>query len=126
MLAHFSVAKAKATDFFLRLPTLTANNFEALHPSDPLSTIFKDLNLLKKYIKNQEKFRSDFALLFVFVCLFLWTPSFEGIRYPYWDFAYGRGWRRCSAPYQAKELQITTLANPGRQTNFLTPRPVQS
>ena len=27
-------------------------------------------------------------------CLFLWTPSFEGIRYPYWDFAYVRGWRR--------------------------------
>jgi len=27
--------------------------------------------------------------LFVFCfCLFLWTPSFEGIRYPYWDFAY--------------------------------------
>ena len=51
------------TDFFLRLPTLTANNFEALHPSDPLSTIFKDLNLSKKYIKNQKKFRSDFALL---------------------------------------------------------------
>ena len=28
------------------------------------------------------------------VCLFLWTPSFEGIRYPDWDFAYVRGWRR--------------------------------
>ena len=25
------------------------------------------------------------------VCLFLRTPSFEGIRYPYWDFAYVRG-----------------------------------
>ena len=31
-----------------------------------------------------------------------------------------------NAPYQAQELQITTLANPGIQTNFLPPRPVQS
>ena len=30
------------------------------------------------------------------------------------------------APYQAQELQITTLANPWIQTNFLPPRPVQS
>ena len=30
----------------------------------------------------------------LFVCLFLWTPSFEGIRYPYWDLVYVRGWRR--------------------------------
>ena len=32
--------------------------------------------------------------LYLFVCLFLWTPSFEGIRYPYWDLVYVRGWRR--------------------------------
>ena len=31
-----------------------------------------------------------------------------------------------NAPYQAQELQITTLANPGIQTNFLPLRPVQS
>ena len=31
-----------------------------------------------------------------------------------------------NAPYQAQELQITTLANLGIQTNFLPPRPVQS
>ena len=31
-----------------------------------------------------------------------------------------------TAPYQAQELQITTLPNPGIQTNFLPPRPVQS
>ena len=31
-----------------------------------------------------------------------------------------------NAPYQAQELQITTLANPGIQTNFLPPRLVQS
>jgi len=31
-----------------------------------------------------------------------------------------------NAPYQAQELQITTLANPGIQKNFLPPRLVQS
>ena len=31
-----------------------------------------------------------------------------------------------NAPYQAQELQITTLANPGIQANFLPPRLVQS
>ena len=31
-----------------------------------------------------------------------------------------------SPTHQAQELQITTLANPGIQTNFLPPRPVQS
>ena len=31
-----------------------------------------------------------------------------------------------NAPYQAQELQITTLANPGIQTNFLPPRSVLS
>ena len=30
-----------------------------------------------------------------------------------------------NAPYQAQELQITTLANPGIQRNFLPPRPIQ-
>ena len=29
-------------------------------------------------------------------------------------------------PYQAQELQIITLANPGIQMKFLPPRPVQS
>ena len=30
-----------------------------------------------------------------------------------------------NTPYQAQELQMTTLANPGKQTNFIPPRPVQ-
>ena len=30
-----------------------------------------------------------------------------------------------NAPYQAQELQITTLANPGIQKNFLPPRPLK-
>ena len=31
-----------------------------------------------------------------------------------------------NAPYQAQELQIKTVANPGIQTNFQPPRPIQS
>ena len=62
-----------------------------------------------------------------FVCLFLRTPSFEENWVSLMGFSllsgagvYG------NAPYQAQELQITTLANPGIQTNFLPPRLVQS
>ena len=44
----------RAADFFLRPPTLTASNFEALKSSDSIFTLIKDLNLLKKYTKNQE------------------------------------------------------------------------
>ena len=52
-------------DFFLRPPTLKASNFEAFWPTDHIFTVLKDLNLLKKYIKNQEgsyDFRLGFAL----------------------------------------------------------------
>ena len=55
----------QAADFFLRPPTLTASNFEELWPTDPIFTALKDLNLLKKYTKNQEAssiLRVDFAL----------------------------------------------------------------
>ena len=60
------------------------------------------------------------------VCFFVVT-SFEGN----WVFLMAfslmsRAGIDDNAPYQAQELQITTLANPGMQTNFLPPRPVQS
>ena len=44
---------------------LTASNFEAFRPTDFISTAIKDLNLLKKHIKNQEAgsiFKVFFAL----------------------------------------------------------------
>ena len=41
-------------DFFLRPPALTASYFKALKSTDPLFTVTKDLNFLKKYTKNQE------------------------------------------------------------------------
>ena len=44
----------QAADFFLRPPNLRDSNFKALYSTDPLSTALKDLNLLKKCIKNQE------------------------------------------------------------------------
>ena len=52
--------------------------------------------------------------------MFLWTPSFEGN----WVSLMGFSLKTLAgidgnAPYQAQELQITTLANPGIQTNFL-------
>ena len=52
-------------DFFLRPPTLTASNFDALRPTDPIFTVLKDLSLLKRYIRNKEalyNFNLDFAL----------------------------------------------------------------
>ena len=51
-LALTSAVKAKASDFFLRLSTLTTSNFEALKSTDLIFTALKDLNLLKRYIKN--------------------------------------------------------------------------
>ena len=63
----------------------------------------------------------------LFVCLFLWTPSFEEnwVALMGLSVTSGAGVDG-NAPYQAQELQITTLSNPGIQTNFLPPRPVQS
>ena len=54
-----------SADFFLRPSTLKAGNFAALLPIDPKFLALKDLNLLKRQIKNQEdsnNFRIDFAL----------------------------------------------------------------
>ena len=62
----FEWGQGRAADFFLRPPTLTASNFKALWPTDPIFTALKDLNLLKKYIKNQNasiNYRRGFALL---------------------------------------------------------------
>ena len=41
-------------DFFVRPPTLTTGNFEAIWPKDLKISAIKDLNRLKKYAKNQE------------------------------------------------------------------------
>ena len=50
----------------------------------------------------------------LFVCLFLWTPSFEGNWVSLMGFSLMSGAGvNGNNPYQAQELQITTLANPG-------------
>ena len=43
-----------SADFFLRPPTLRASNFAALWSTDPIFSALKDLNLLKKFNKNQK------------------------------------------------------------------------
>ena len=56
---------AEAAEFFLRTPTLVASNFAALWSTNPKFSSLEDLNLFKKYIKNQEdsyNFRLGFAL----------------------------------------------------------------
>ena len=60
-------------------------------------------------------------------CLFLWMPFFEGNGVSQMGFSLTAGAGvDGNAPYQTQELQTTTLANPGIQTNSLHPRPVQS
>ena len=51
---RFEWGRGRTADFFLRPPTLTVGNFEALWPKDPKFSALKDLNLLKKHTKNQE------------------------------------------------------------------------
>ena len=54
-----------AADIFLKPPTLKAGNLKALFSTDPIFTVLKDLNLLKKYTKNEEasyNLRLGFAL----------------------------------------------------------------
>ena len=41
-------------DFFVRPPTLTIGNFEAIWPKDLKISAIKDLNRFKKYVKYQE------------------------------------------------------------------------
>jgi len=50
----FESGRGQMADFFLRPPTLTASNFDALWPTDPIFTVFKDLNPFKRYFKYQE------------------------------------------------------------------------
>ena len=51
---RFECGRGWKADFFFRPPTLIVSNFEALQSTDPKFLSFKDLNLLKKHIKNQE------------------------------------------------------------------------
>ena len=60
------------------------------------------------------------------VCLFLWSLLSKELGIPIGILPMSGAGLDGNAPYQAQELQITTLANPGIQTNFLAPRPVQS
>ena len=50
----FECGRGWVADFFLRPPTLKANNFAALQSTDPIFTKLKDLNPLKKHTKNQK------------------------------------------------------------------------
>ena len=55
----------------------------------------------------------------LFVFLFLWTPSFEANQISLMGFSLMSGTGvDGNAPYQAQELQITTLANPGIEILF--------
>ena len=79
---------------------------------------------------NSVAYQADFSRKAVqslgslcFFCLYLWTPSFEGNWVSLMEFSLKTlAGIDGNAPYQAQELQITTLANPGIQTNFLPPR----
>ena len=64
--AHcFRLGPGPSGKLFLRPPTLKASNFVDLWSTNPKFSALKNLNLLKKYIKNQEgsyNFRLGFAL----------------------------------------------------------------
>jgi len=59
----FERGRGRMADFFLRPPTLTAGNFEALQLTDPKSLALKNLYFSKKYDKYQET-SYDFRLGF--------------------------------------------------------------
>ena len=48
----FKSGRGQMANFFLRPPTLTASNFNALRQTDSIFTVLKDLNILKKYSNN--------------------------------------------------------------------------
>ena len=50
----FKWGQGWTTDFFTGPPNLKASNFAALQSTDTVFTELKDLNLLKKHIKNQK------------------------------------------------------------------------
>ena len=61
----FGWSRGRLADFFLRPSTLTVSNFAALWPNNSKFLAKKDLNLLKRYTKNQEAssiLKVDFAL----------------------------------------------------------------
>ena len=60
----------------------------------PRSQITLTKKLGEIFFHYSKSRRPKWGFVCLFVCLFLWTPSFEGIRYPYWDLVYVRGWRR--------------------------------
>ena len=64
-LAHSLAVKAEVADSFLRPLTLTATDFRALQSTDPILTVLKDLNPLKRYAKFKEA-SHNFRLGFVF------------------------------------------------------------
>ena len=77
------------------------------------------------YINNLKAY---LVILFYFdFGFFLWMPSFKGNWVSLMGFRLSsRAGVDGNAHYQAQELHITTLANPGIKTNFLPSRPVQS
>ena len=50
----FECGRGRMADFFVRPPTLTTGNFEAIWPKGLKFLAIKDLNCLKKYAKYQE------------------------------------------------------------------------
>ena len=50
----FEGGRGRMADFFVRPPTLTTGNFEAIWPKDLKFSAIKDLNCLKKYFRYQE------------------------------------------------------------------------
>ena len=50
----FECGRGRMADFFMRPPTLTTGNFEAVWHKDFKFWALKDLNLFKKYTKYQE------------------------------------------------------------------------
>ena len=51
VIAHNSAGMAEAADFYLRIPDLTATNFEALLPTDFKFLVSNDLNLFESASK---------------------------------------------------------------------------
>ena len=99
--------------FFSRTQSLTVNIIFVLECCSILKVCF----VVSKYPQLNR----------AYVCLFLCMPSFEGDQVSLMGFSLMSGAGiDGNAPYKPQELQITTLDNPGIQTNFLPPRPVQS
>ena len=76
----------------------------------------------------KQKSANTFTKFVCFVCLFVCfcgRPLSKELGIPIGILPTSGAGVDGNAPYQAQELQITTLANPGIQTNFLPPRPVQ-